>query len=100
MPQFNISSTEIREGLKGGDELTDSLAPEVAAYIKKSGFWRADPTILIEQAREHYRHERWGEAVNRLNRALDIEPNNIEARELLTLVQEILKFRYTDIYNP
>ena len=47
----------------------------------------------------HYRHNEWGAALNDFQRAVKIDPE-CEAKNYIDLIQEILAFRYKDIYNP
>ncbi len=114
-PYCDFSSTEVREAVERGEDTSRMLTPEVAAYIREKGYYTlADRmtrlTALIEReptaeryiARGmcHYRAGSWGEALNDFNRALKLDPENEEAKQLVDMVYEILSFRYTDIYNP
>ncbi len=56
--------------------------------------------LYIERGRWYFHNNEWGEALNDFNRALTLDDGNVEARELKSMVQQILDFRYTDIYNP
>lgn len=58
------------------------------------------PALYLERGRLHYRLNAWGPALNDFNRVLAIDPGNAEARQYTGMVQEILDFRYKDIYNP
>ena len=55
---------------------------------------------LITQAKAAYGRNEWGKALNEFNAALKLEPENREAQEYVKIIQEILEFRYKDIYNP
>ena len=48
----------------------------------------------------HYRLNEWGAALNDFNRVLQLDASHAEARQYVQMVQEILEFRYKDIYNP
>lgn len=87
----------------------------VAAYIRRKGLWspatriapsgrRSPPTrkhgALVERGKLHYRMGEWGPALNDFNAALRIDDTHVEAKEFARMVQEILEFRYKDIYNP
>ena len=92
------------------------LQPEVADYIRRKGLWtpegrmrrlseriEAEPdnaALRIERGKLHYGRAAWGDALNDFNRALEIDAGNCEARQYVEMVQEILAFRYKDIYNP
>ncbi len=115
-PLFNVSSTEIREALMQGEDVTKLVAPEVLKHIKQQDFWSEEsyfdllskrieenPQIAInyvERAKWFYKRNKWGEALNDFNKALKIEPENTVAKEMSMMAREILEFRYTDIYNP
>lgn len=115
-PLQDYSSTEIRDRLVRGEDAAGMLHPEVARYIRNKGLWRSETRLatltsrleaepenadlLVERGKLHYRNNNWGEALNDFNRALRIDGGHREAREFAGMVQEILAFRYKDIYNP
>lgn len=116
-PLCDCSSTEVRQRLTAGGDVRGMLAPEVLGYIREKGLWEtkesysadldrriaADPEnvgLLIERGLEHYRHTQWGKALNDFHRALALDPTQEQARQYASLVEEILDFRYKDIYNP
>ena len=59
-----------------------------------------DAGLYVERGKWHYRLNAWGDALNDFNRALAIAPGHCEARQFAGMVQEILEYRYKDIYNP
>ena len=115
-PLQDFSSTDVREALERGEEVERMLQPEVADYIRRKGLWtpegrmrrlseriEAEPdnaALRIERGKLHYGRAAWGDALNDFNRALEIDAGNCEARQYVEMVQEILAFRYKDIYNP
>lgn len=115
-PLLDYSSTEIRRRIEQGEETSEMLAPEVAEYIRKKGLWSAAARmatltaqieagderteLYIERGKLHYRHNEWGPALNDFNRVLKLNPQHEEARQFTQMIQEILEFRYKDIYNP
>ncbi len=104
-PSFAVSSTQIRDRLRFGESVDGLLHQSVVKHIKTQALWeddeaRGSAAMLIERGRYHYRHEAWGDALNSFNRALAIEPTSVEAKELQKMTQQILEYRYTDIYNP
>ena len=107
-PLLDISATEVRRRIAQGDNADELLHPDVAAYIRHEGIWHAASAApesveigrLLEAGREHYRNNRWGAALNEFNRVLALDANHTEARQYVEMIQEILAFRYTDIYNP
>ena len=56
--------------------------------------------LYVERGKLHYRMGEWGPALNDFNAALRIDAEHVEAKEFARMVQEILEFRYKDIYNP
>ncbi len=114
-PLQNFSSTDVREALTQGEPTDEMLIPEVEAYIKSKGVWRAEGELadinrriaegescelFIERGKYHYRSNNFGKALNDFNRALSLEPYNIEATEFKGMIEEIFSFRHIDIYNP
>ena len=115
-PLCDFSSTEVRRALEQGDDASAMLTPEVLAYIREKRLW--DPVryaerlterigeepcnaaLLVERGRWYYRRQEWGKALNDFNRALRIDPARDEARQYAEQIEEILAFRYKDIYNP
>ena len=88
----------------------------VAEYIRRKGLWSpaarkaaqtaqiaAEPEnteLYAERGKLHYRLNEWGAALNDFNRVLQLDASHAEARQYAQMVQEILEFRYKDIYNP
>ena len=56
--------------------------------------------LYAERGKLHYRLNEWGAALNDFNRVLQLDASHAEARQYAQMVQEILEFRYKDIYNP
>lgn len=115
-PLQDFSSTEVRARIERGEDTSGMLCPGVGEYIRRKGLWSAaarmaeltgrlagDPDnvgLLLERGRLHYRFNEWGAALNDFNRILQTDASHAEARQFVELVQEILEFRYKDIYNP
>lgn len=115
-PLCDYSSTDVRRALEQGDDASAMLAPEVLAYIREKRLWDPvryaerltlrigeephDAALLIERGRWYYRRQEWGKALNDFNRALSLDPSLDEARQYAAQIEEILAFRYKDIYNP
>lgn len=115
-PLYPHSSSEIRERLGRGEDVTNMLPEGVMQYIREKGLWSPasyiasltarieqnpdDAALYVERGQWHYRRNEWGEALNDFNRALKIAPDHREARQFVDMVYEILSFRYKDIYNP
>lgn len=115
-PLLDIASTEIRDRITRGEDVSAMLDPKVLEYIRKKGLWSPatriaalttqlaahpdDIELLLERGKLHYRLSEWGPALNDFNAVLRIDANHVEARQFAQMVQEIFEFRYKDIYNP
>ena len=115
-PLLDCSSTAIREAVERGEDVADRVGEGVAAYIRRAGLWNpvvrmqeltqridagdASAEAYVERGRLHFRRNEWGKALNDFRAALRLEPDHREAAEYVDMVEEILAFRYIDIYNP
>lgn len=115
-PLQDFASTDVRDRIGRGEDTSAMLDEGVAAYIRRKGLWSPaariaaltariaeapdDTALYIERGRLHYRMGEWGPALNDFNRVLALDDSHIEARQFARMVQEILEFRYKDIYNP
>lgn len=114
-PQCDFSSTDVRHRLESGDDVSRMLDGEVIKYIRQRGLWSIEVKIerltqLIEQqaTAEHYlergkcyyRRNEWGKAINDFRQAEQMDAGNVEAEQFRRMVEEILEYRYKDIYNP
>ena len=115
-PLQDFASTNVRNRIGRGEDTSEMLDEGVAAYIRRKGLWSPaariaaltariaetpdDTALYIERGRLHYRMGEWGPALNDFNAVLRIDAEHVEARQFARMVQEILEFRYKDIYNP
>lgn len=115
-PQFDISSTMIREAVERGDDTSAILDDKVAEYIHSRGLWTTaykiasltkaieqqndSAELYIERGKCYFRQQEWGSAINDFRQAEELAPEGGEARQYIEMTQEILEFRYKDIYNP
>ena len=115
-PLQDFASTDVRDRIGRGEDTSAMLDEGVAAYIRHKGLWSPaariaaltariaeapdDTALYIERGRLHYRMGEWGPALNDFNAVLRIDAEHVEARQFARMVQEILEFRYKDIYNP
>ena len=115
-PLQDFASTDVRDRIGRGEDVAAMLDEGVAAYIRRKGLWSpatriaalgaqiaAEPgntALLVERGKLQYRMGEWGPALNDFNAALRIDDTHVEAKEFARMVQEILEFRYKDIYNP
>lgn len=104
-PVFDCSSTDIRNAYAEGRDVSAMLPKEVDAYISAHGLFKTSVKYdaaaeHIAKGREFFRRNEWGEALNAFRRALQSDPNNKEANVYVKMIENILAFRYKDIYNP
>lgn len=114
-PQWPHSSTEVRDRLERGDDVSQMLDKEIIAYIKQQGLWtlarkvttlssalsqQPSAELYTERGKCYYRLNEWGNAINDFRKAEELNPELEEARQFREMVEEILEFRYKDIYNP
>ena len=115
-PLQDFSSTEVRGRIERGEDVSQMLDAGVAEYIRRKGLWSpaarkaaltaqiaAEPEnteLYTERGKLHYRRNEWGAALNDFNRVLQLDDSHAEARQYAQMVQEILEFRYKDIYTP
>lgn len=115
-PQFDLSSTAIREALERGEDCLSMIDSDVAKFISEKGLWTTaykltaltaaisrdenNAELYIERGKCYFRRQEWGNAINDFRRAVELQPNANEARQFIEMTQEILEFRYKDIYNP
>lgn len=115
-PLQEFASTDIRDRLMRGEDVSTMVDPGVLEHIRKKGLWSParriadltaqiaarpeDVDLLLERGRLHYRMGEWGPALNDFNAVLRIDTEHVEARQFAQMVQEIFEFRYKDIYNP
>ena len=59
-----------------------------------------DAQLYLERGKCYFRRNEWGPAINDFRRAEQLAPENDEARQYIDMADEILQFRYKDIYNP
>ncbi len=64
---------------------------------------KADPQndkLYFERGKWYFRCNEFGNSINDFNTVLTLNPDHNEAQQMREMVQEILEFRYKDIYNP
>ncbi len=114
-PLQRFSSTDVRVALRAGESVDEMLPAEVVSYITSKGLWRPKGELAelnanlaqepsaenyIARGKYYYRCNDFGKALNDFNRALEVDPFNIEATEFRSMIDEIFVFRNIDIYNP
>lgn len=104
-PLYDCTATDIRTRLRSGDDVSQMLCEGVVEYIKEHKLFSAAcsdglTAQFMAEGREYYRRNEWGAALNAFRKVLKEAPDNCEAAEYVKMIEEILSFRYTDIYNP
>jgi nicotinate-nucleotide adenylyltransferase len=115
-PQCAYSSTEVRDRLERGDDVSQMIDKEVREYIRSRGLWTLGSkitslTVAISQSPEraelylergkcYFRKNEWGSAINDFRKAEELAEDKTEARQYIEMAEEILEYRYKDIYNP
>ncbi len=115
-PRYEYSSTRIRETLEMNGDVSDMVDGDVLQYIREHGLWTSaakiasltaamarepkNAQLYLERGKCYFRRNEWGAAINDFRRAEELAPGNGEARQFIDMAEEILEFRYKDIYNP
>ena len=115
-PQCAYSSTEVRNRLERGDDVSQMIDKEVREYIRGRGLWTLASKITsltaaisqtpekaelyLERGKCYFRKNEWGNAINDFHKAEELAEDKTEARQYIEMAEEILEYRYKDIYNP
>ena len=59
-----------------------------------------DIDLYAERGKAYFKAHDFGNALNDFNKVLSLEPNHVEVGQYVEMINEILAYRYTDIYNP
>lgn len=59
-----------------------------------------DHTLFMERGKLYYRCGEFGNALNDFIKVQELAPGNVEAGQFIGMINGILEFRHTDIYNP
>ncbi len=93
---LEISSTKLRNAL-----VYSELPTGVYEYIKENNLYANESADeLYNNGRDFYANGDYGKAINAFKNALEVDPSYTKATEMLSMVNEILAYRHTDIYNP
>ena len=82
-----------KNGLWSQAQRVETLSGRIAAEPQNT-------ELVVERGKLHYRLGEWGPALNDFNAVLRLDAAHVEAAQYARMVQEILEFRYKDIYNP
>lgn len=116
-PAFGFSSTDVRRTLLAGGDAGEMVSPGVLDYIKEHGLWKSDfqralerldaeiaaspsSRLYLERGKLFNANGQMHKALNDLLKARELDPDNAEILNLITMIREIFAFRYTDYYNP
>ena len=93
---LDISSTKLRNSL-----VYSELPTGVYDYITEHKLYATESIEeLYNKGRDFYAKGDFGNAINAFKNALEIDPSYTKASEMLMMVNEIVAYRHTDIYNP
>ena len=111
-PQYDFSSTEVRDRLERGDDVSAMLDAEVISYIRQQGLWtlarkisalttaisqQESAELYIERGKCYYRQNEWSNAIDDFRKAEELEPSHKEARQFREMVEEVLEYKYKSI---
>jgi tetratricopeptide (TPR) repeat protein len=90
----------------GNEKLTRVL--ELIRTEKANEAQKVFNEIIPAETAEYYtvkgkleqKFQNWGKAINAYSKVLELEPENIEARNHLQLIQNILNFWNPEMFNP
>lgn len=72
---------------------------EIEALSERLAEAPCDRGLLIERGKLYLQRNDFGNALNDFLMAEELTPGQ-ETKEYISMIREILDFRYTDIYNP
>ncbi len=81
-------------------DLHERLQNEIDLLTAAIGKSPDDYRLYLERGKLYHRQGRFDKALNDFIRVRKIVPTHPEAREYITMLQEIFAFHYKDIYNP
>jgi nicotinate-nucleotide adenylyltransferase len=106
----------VRDALERGESVEAMVGEDVARYIRSKALWSLgykltvlntaishspeDAELYIERGKCYFRQNEWGSAINDFRKAQQLAPEMEDAKQYLEMAEEILEFRYKDIYNP
>lgn len=113
-PQWDYSSTDIRDALGQERDVSAMVAPGVSRYISEKGLWEAadlmkltkeielnpSAALYIQRGRFYNRAGQFSKALNDFLKARELDPDNAEALTHITMLREMYAFRHLDYYNP
>ncbi len=73
---------------------------EIAALTEAIAGSPGETDLYMDRGRLYLQCNDFGNALNDFLRASELDPEDPEPREYITMIREILEFRCTDIYNP
>ena len=71
-PQVDISSSEIREKIIKGEDVSNYLPEEVDAFIKRNGLYKREDISLRQQLKKELKTERYYHSINVCNMASEM----------------------------
>lgn len=100
-PRLNISSTQVREAIAGGEEWESMLPEKVVEHIKQHKLYMQQGIEKeLALGKEAFARSEFGPAKNHFGAVLRLDSSNEEAAQWLEMIEDILAFRHKDYYNP
>ena len=116
-PMCDYSSTDIRKALAEGRGVSRMVSPGVLEYIGTHGLWKSgfeaglerldaaiaespSAALYLERGRLYSANGQMDKALNDFLKVRELDPDNDEAQNYITMIREIFAFRYLDYYNP
>ena len=105
-PMFDFAATDIRSAVSRREPIEKMVTPTIARYIRSNNLWSPTLSIAelsqqieqddsaalrIKRATLHFRAKEFDRAIADFREALRLEPENMEARNALDMIEEMLK---------
>lgn len=94
-PLMDVSSTDCRADIYS---TSANVPTQVITYIREHKLYADE--YYYSRGMEAYGRGEFGAALNDFNDVLDVNPSHTKAQAMKTMAEDILGYRYTDIYNP
>ena len=105
-PMFDFAATDIRSAVSRREPIEEMVTPTIARYIRSNNLWSPTLSIAelsqqieqddsaalrIKRATLHFRAKEFDRAIADFREALRLDPENMEARNALDMIEEMLK---------
>ncbi len=99
-PLLRYSSTEVRESVAADRPIGEMVTPAVESYIEAHPELWNRAEVLRDRGKRRFAEGDFGGAINDFRAVERLTGGDEEARQMADMANEILEFRYKDIYNP